>query len=155
MTRWNSLSRPCLKNLSGTLLNWNIQGVGGGGVHGYFQEPHLSQSCWLGTVHIPRHLNTVIFPVQVCVRAGIYHGSEALCDITSTKPQTGSNPTWNEYLDFDLDVNNIPRMARLCLVIYCVAVDKRKTRSKRREVTVIYLLFTVAVCQAVAIRQSF
>ena len=155
MTRWNSLSRPCLKNFSGTLLNWNIQGVGDGGVHGYFQEPHLSQSCWIGTVHIAWHLNTVIFPVQVCVRAGIYHGSEALCDITSTKPQTGSNPTWNEYLDFDLDVNNIPRMARLCLVIYCVAVDKRKTRSKRRGGN--SYLFTVycAACQAVATRQSF
>lgn len=99
--------------------------------HGYFLEPHLS----LGQF-IFHDINTVIFPVQVGVRAGIYHGSEALCDITSTKPQSGSNPTWNEYLDFDLDVNNIPRMARLCLVIYCVSVDKRKTRNKRREVTV-------------------
>ena len=65
------------------------------------------------------------------VRAGIYHGSEALCDIVTTKPEGGSNPIWNEYLDFDLDVCNIPRMARLCLVIYSIYVDKRRTRNKR------------------------
>ena len=77
-----------------------------------------------------------IFLFQVCVRAGIYHGSEALCDIMSTRPEGGSNPSWNEYLDCDLDVNNIPRMARLCLVIYSVYVDRRKTRAKRKEVNV-------------------
>ena len=75
-----------------------------------------------------------LFPFQVCVRAGIYHGSEALCDIISTRPEGGSNPSWSEYLDFDLDVNNIPRMARLCLVIYSVYVDRRKTRNRRKEV---------------------
>ncbi|XP_029206897.2 phosphatidylinositol 4,5-bisphosphate 3-kinase catalytic subunit beta isoform-like [Acropora millepora] len=71
--------------------------------------------------------------MKVCVRAGIYHGSEALCDIVTTKPEGGSNPMWNEYLDFDLDVCNIPRMARLCLVIYSIYVDRRRTRNKRSE----------------------
>ena len=65
------------------------------------------------------------------MRAGIYHGSEALCDIVTTKPEGGSSPCWSEFLDFDLDVNNIPRMARLCLVIYSIYVDKRRTRNKR------------------------
>ena len=68
------------------------------------------------------------------MRAGIYHGSEALCDIINTKPEGGSNPAWNEFLDFDLNVNDIPRMARLCLVIYSVYVDRRRTRGRRREV---------------------
>lgn len=72
--------------------------------------------------------------LQVCVRAGIYHGSEALCDIQCTQPEGSSNPFWNQFLDFDLNVHNIPRMARLCLVIYSVYLDRRKTKSKKREV---------------------
>lgn len=72
--------------------------------------------------------------LQVCVRAGIYHGSEALCDIQCTQPEGGSNPSWNQFLDFDLNVHNMPRMARLCLVIYSVYLDRRKTKSRKREV---------------------
>ena len=72
--------------------------------------------------------------LQVCVRAGIYHGSEALCDIQCTQPEGGSNPSWNHFLDFDLNVHNMPRMARLCLVIYSVCLDRRKTKSRKREV---------------------
>lgn len=72
--------------------------------------------------------------LQVCVRAGIYHGSEALCDIQCTQPEGGSNPSWNQFLDFDLNVHNMPRMARLCLVIYSVCLDRRKTKSRKREV---------------------
>ena len=68
------------------------------------------------------------------MRAGIYHGSEALCDIQCTQPEGSSNPFWNQFLDFDLNVHNIPRMARLCLVIYSVYLDRRKTKSKKREV---------------------
>ena len=75
--------------------------------------------------------------VQVGVRAGIYHGAEALCDITSTRSESGSNPSWNQYLDFDLNMVDIPRMARLCLVIYGVYVTTRKTRRRAKEVKII------------------
>ena len=71
------------------------------------------------------------------MRAGIYHGAEALCDITSTRPETGSNPSWNQYLDFDLDMVDIPRMARLCLVIYGIDVTTRRTRRRTKEVKII------------------
>ena len=75
--------------------------------------------------------------VQVGVRAGIYHGAEALCDITSTRPESGSNPFWNQYLDFDLNLVDIPRMARLCLVIYGIYVTTKKTRRRAKEVEII------------------
>ncbi|XP_078374563.1 phosphatidylinositol 4,5-bisphosphate 3-kinase catalytic subunit beta isoform-like isoform X2 [Oculina patagonica] len=65
--------------------------------------------------------------MKVCVRAGIYHGGDALCDITSTSPESGLNPTWNQYLDYDLNVVDIPRMARLCLVIYTTKKKKKET----------------------------
>ena len=67
------------------------------------------------------------FPLQVCVRAGIYHGGEALCDIANTRPQNSSSPKWNEFLDFNLSVCDIPLMARLCLVIYVVDEKRRRT----------------------------
>lgn len=70
------------------------------------------------------------------MRAGIYHGAEALCDITSTRPESGSNPSWNQYLDFDLNMVDIPRMARLCLVIYGVYVTTKRTRRRTKEVKI-------------------
>lgn len=73
-------------------------------------------------------------PIQVGVRAGIYHGGEALCDIKSTRAESGSNPTWNQFLDFDLKVADIPRMARLCLVIYGVTNNPQKKSKKKKEV---------------------
>ena len=69
----------------------------------------------------------------MCVRAGIYHGAEPLCDIKSTTPQeAGTILVWDEYLDFDdLKVCDLPRMARLCLVIYCYSASKRKQKARR------------------------
>ena len=72
-----------------------------------------------------------VCPVKVAVRVGVYHGGEALCDIQKTRPESGSAPLWNQFLDFDLAVCDIPRMARLCLVIYGMYGDKKK---KRKEV---------------------
>ena len=72
--------------------------------------------------------------VQVGVRAGIYHGGEPLCDITNTRAESGSNPAWNQFLDFDLKVADIPRMARLCLVIYGVTSSAAKKSKKKKEV---------------------
>ena len=55
---------------------------------------------------------------KVFVRAGIYHGSEAVCNSLSTlqgaSPGTGE---WNEILEFTLPVNEIPRASKLCFVI--------------------------------------
>ena len=74
------------------------------------------------------------------MRAGIYHGGEALCDIASTKPEGGANPSWNEYLFFDLKMADIPRMARLCLVIYGVYGATKRTRRRVREVKITNVL---------------
>ena len=68
------------------------------------------------------------------MRAGIYHGGEALCDIASTRPESGSNPCWNQFLDFDLNMIDIPRMARLCLVIFGVYGSAKKSRKRVKEV---------------------
>lgn len=88
--------------------------------------------------------------IQVGVRAGIYHGGEALCDITNTRPESGSNPSWNQYLDFDLNMVDIPRMARLCLVIYGVCGTTRKTKKRIKEV-IQYKIFNYTSVESIKI----
>ena len=55
---------------------------------------------------------------KVFVRAGIYHGSEAVCGALTTLK--GSNPgfaKWNENLEFTLPLIEIPRASKLCFVV--------------------------------------
>ena len=55
---------------------------------------------------------------KVFVRAGIYHGSEAVCSSLSTiKGATPESAEWNEILEFTLPMNEIPRASKLCFVI--------------------------------------
>ena len=61
----------------------------------------------------------------MAVRCGIYHGAEALCDIMTTSKQSGRKLNWNEFLEFNLPVCDIPRMARMCFCIYGEKETKR------------------------------
>lgn len=55
---------------------------------------------------------------KVFVRAGIYHGSEAVCgSLTTIKGATPESAEWNEILEFTLPMNEIPRASKLCFVI--------------------------------------
>ncbi|XP_076360184.1 phosphatidylinositol 4,5-bisphosphate 3-kinase catalytic subunit beta isoform-like isoform X4 [Tachypleus tridentatus] len=74
--------------------------------------------------------------IQVAVQAGLCHGGELLCELQSTTEAVvlGGEAEWGEELKFDLEVCNIPRMTRLCLVVYEVAhsikgIKARKYRS--------------------------
>ena len=56
---------------------------------------------------------------KVYVRASIYHGCEPVCDSVVTS--LGANPEsaeWNEMLEFNIPVREIPRGAKLCFVIF-------------------------------------
>ncbi|XP_072040803.1 phosphatidylinositol 4,5-bisphosphate 3-kinase catalytic subunit beta isoform-like isoform X2 [Amphiura filiformis] len=54
----------------------------------------------------------------VRVRAAIYHGGEQLGDcFTSIRETTGVNPEWNEEFEANITVANLPRMARLCILV--------------------------------------
>lgn len=59
--------------------------------------------------------------VEVGVQVGLFHGGKSLCEPQKTTtiplPIDGC-PTWEEVLIFDIMVYNVPRMARLCLVVY-------------------------------------
>jgi len=62
--------------------------------------------------------------MQIAVKCGIYHGDEPLCDIMSTSKKSGSDPSWNEFVEFKLPICDIPRMARMCFCICGYAANK-------------------------------
>ena len=56
--------------------------------------------------------------LQVYVRAAIYHGSEPLCpSVCTARGAVPENAEWNEYVEFDVAIKDIPRAAKLCFVI--------------------------------------
>ncbi|KAG5851518.1 hypothetical protein ANANG_G00094270 [Anguilla anguilla] len=57
---------------------------------------------------------------KIYVRTGIYHGGEQMCDNVNTQRVPCSNPRWNEWLNYDMYIPDIPRAARLCLSICSV-----------------------------------
>ncbi len=56
---------------------------------------------------------------KLFVRASVYHGSEPVCDSVVTS--LGANPEsaeWNELLEFNIPVREIPRAAKLCFIVF-------------------------------------
>ncbi|XP_054919880.2 phosphatidylinositol 4,5-bisphosphate 3-kinase catalytic subunit alpha isoform-like [Dermacentor andersoni] len=66
---------------------------------------------------------------KIYVRVGIYHGTESLCPFRDTEHVSHSNPKWDELLEFQMYIPDIPRSARLCVSI--CAVSQRKKREER------------------------
>ncbi len=60
---------------------------------------------------------------EVGIQAGIFHGGRSLCEPkkTSAKHSIDGESTWNEILTFDIRVRDVPRTARLCIVVYGVS----------------------------------
>ena len=63
---------------------------------------------------------------KIYVKAGIYHGAEALCEEKLTKNVVPQTPRWNELLEFDIYIPDIPRNARLCFSICAITYRKRR-----------------------------
>lgn len=71
--------------------------------------------------------------MQVVIQAAIYHGGKPLCEAQKTREAVVSSDgeaRWNQELHFPIKVYNIPRMARLCYVIYEVS-KTAKGKSRR------------------------
>lgn len=71
--------------------------------------------------------------VEVGIEAALFHGGKALCECvrTSEKIVENGDCTWDEELVFDMSVADIPRMARLCLVVYEVSKTSKGLRTRR------------------------
>ncbi len=68
----------------------------------------------------------------IYVRVGVFHGTEALCQVKKTRPVSHSNPHWNEELEFDNLFNlDLPRAAKLCASICAV----RKAAAPQQQAT--------------------
>lgn len=67
--------------------------------------------------------------------ACVYHGDEQMCQMGSTRSiqqDVAENAVWhwNENVEFDIDVTDIARGARLCLGIYAIYSGKGKGKKK-------------------------
>uniref|UniRef100_A0ABK0M7S3 phosphatidylinositol-4,5-bisphosphate 3-kinase n=1 Tax=Rattus norvegicus TaxID=10116 RepID=A0ABK0M7S3_RAT len=72
--------------------------------------------------------------VKVHVRAGLFHGTELLCKTVVSSEISGKNDhIWNEQLEFDINICDLPRMARLCFAVYAV-LDKVKTKKSTKTI---------------------
>ena len=82
--------------------------------------------------------NFNISDVQLFVRAGIYHGMEPICPIEETKHVDSGRPKWDQVLDFDLKLLDIPRAAKLCLGLCFMS---RRQQKKHQVLSTVVILF--------------
>lgn len=68
------------------------------------------------------------------VQAGLFHGSELLCKVvTSSEVAVCSEPMWDQKLEFDINVSDLPRMSRLCFALYAVIEKNKKPRGTKKK----------------------
>uniref|UniRef100_A0A3B4WAV4 phosphatidylinositol-4,5-bisphosphate 3-kinase n=1 Tax=Seriola lalandi dorsalis TaxID=1841481 RepID=A0A3B4WAV4_SERLL len=71
---------------------------------------------------------------KLVVQAGLFHGSELLCKVvTSSEVTVGSEPLWDQKLEFDINVADLPRMSRLCFALYAVIEKTKKPRGTKKK----------------------
>uniref|UniRef100_A0A7N4PE44 phosphatidylinositol-4,5-bisphosphate 3-kinase n=1 Tax=Sarcophilus harrisii TaxID=9305 RepID=A0A7N4PE44_SARHA len=71
---------------------------------------------------------------KLVVLAGLFHGNEMLCKtVSSSEVTVCSEPVWKQRLEFDINVCDLPRMARLCFALYAVIEKAKKARSTKKK----------------------
>ncbi|KAH3824205.1 hypothetical protein DPMN_126036 [Dreissena polymorpha] len=76
-------------------------------------------------VHCATNVNVKEQGGKIFVRAGLYHGTESLCQNQLTKEMDWDVPRWNEWLEF-LFLPDMPRSAKICFSL--CTISKRKNR---------------------------
>uniref|UniRef100_A0A8B9ZY56 Phosphatidylinositol 4,5-bisphosphate 3-kinase catalytic subunit delta isoform n=1 Tax=Anas zonorhyncha TaxID=75864 RepID=A0A8B9ZY56_9AVES len=80
------------------------------------------------------HIFSYFFSPQLVVQAGLFHGNEMLCKmVSSSEVNVCSEPVWKQRLDFDINICDLPRMARLCFALYAVIEKAKKARSTKKK----------------------
>lgn len=68
------------------------------------------------------------------MQAGLFHGNETLCKtVSSSEVSVCSEPVWKQRLEFDINICDLPRMARLCFALYAVIEKAKKARSTKKK----------------------
>uniref|UniRef100_A0A3B5L8I9 phosphatidylinositol-4,5-bisphosphate 3-kinase n=1 Tax=Xiphophorus couchianus TaxID=32473 RepID=A0A3B5L8I9_9TELE len=71
---------------------------------------------------------------KLVVQAGLFHGSELLCKMmTSSEVTVCSEPSWDQRLEFDINVSDLPRMSRLCFALYAIIEKTKKPRGTKKK----------------------
>jgi phosphatidylinositol-4,5-bisphosphate 3-kinase catalytic subunit alpha/beta/delta len=71
---------------------------------------------------------------EIGIQAGLFHGGKSLCEKQKSSERLvrdSDSAEWYKELKFDIKVKNIPRMARLCIVIYETAKNAKHIRARR------------------------
>lgn len=71
---------------------------------------------------------------QIGLQAGLFHGGKSLCESQKTKEiivSSDGSCEWEETLKFDIKVSDIPRMARLCFVLYEISKTAKGLKSRK------------------------
>ncbi|KAM4571776.1 phosphatidylinositol 4,5-bisphosphate 3-kinase catalytic subunit delta isoform 2-T2 [Fundulus diaphanus] len=72
--------------------------------------------------------------MKLVVQAGLFHGNELLCKMmTSSEVTVRSEPLWDQRLEFDINVSDLPRMSRLCFALYAVIEKAKKPRGTKKK----------------------
>ncbi|KAM5126173.1 phosphatidylinositol 4,5-bisphosphate 3-kinase catalytic subunit delta isoform-like isoform 3-T3 [Callospermophilus lateralis] len=72
--------------------------------------------------------------MKLVVQAGLFHGNEMLCKtMSSLEVSVCSEPTWKQHLEFDINICDLPRMARLCFALYAVMEKAKKAHSSKKK----------------------
>lgn len=80
------------------------------------------------------NLNNLNVLFQIGLQAGLFHGGKSLCESKKTKEtivNADGSCEWEETLRFDIKVCDIPRMARLCFVLYEISKTAKGLKSRR------------------------
>lgn len=87
------------------------------------------------SIHAIKGLNCDVKSVEVGIQVGLFHGGKPLCESQKTTEVSLSADgcaEWNAVLKFDIMVYNVPRMARLCLVVYEIAKNSKSGAGRRK-----------------------
>ncbi|XP_011213577.1 phosphatidylinositol 4,5-bisphosphate 3-kinase catalytic subunit delta isoform [Bactrocera dorsalis] len=78
--------------------------------------------------------------IKVGVHIGLFHGERRLCATQSIEIAISNNRsfTFEKDISFDIQVQNLPRMARLCMVVYEVTKASRSKKSSNTNRDNIY-----------------
>ncbi|XP_076698622.1 phosphatidylinositol 4,5-bisphosphate 3-kinase catalytic subunit delta isoform-like isoform X7 [Callospermophilus lateralis] len=72
--------------------------------------------------------------MKLVVQAGLFHGNELLCKtMSSLEVSVCSEPMWKQHLKFDINICDLPRMARLCFALYAVMEKAKKAHSSKKK----------------------
>ncbi|KAJ8021905.1 Phosphatidylinositol 4,5-bisphosphate 3-kinase catalytic subunit beta isoform [Holothuria leucospilota] len=80
------------------------------------------------------NVNVLAKTSLVRVKLEVFHGGDALCGVIESQDVEGSSPEWHESHTIGLKVKDLPRMAKLCITLYCNNAKKlTKRRDNRRD----------------------